>query len=246
MPALTDESCSKKRSILIFGPAGCGKTTLALRFPRPFILNIDQNLSGPIKVYKNEGTLASKQMVFENVHTDENGKTIDAKFQLEKRVIPLLNHAANSPDIDTIIVDSTTTLNPLIQAHVLRVFPTKTGNMEIPSWGAYLKIWQEIIFTLRMSSKTNIFLGHETFKENELDKSIRYALAVPGQAGDLMPALFTDAWRMEVEQGMVAGKLTPKYFVRTYQDSQHPGLKASINCPPRWEATEENLKQYLA
>jgi hypothetical protein len=246
MPSLTIDTVPTKRSILIFGPAGTGKTTLSLRLPRPFILNIDQNLAGPTKVFNREGNLANKHITFENVHLDDSGKPIPIALQLDRRVIPLLEMACNSPDFDTIVLDTTTTLNPIIQAHILAKFPTKTGNMEIPSWGVYLNIWQKIIFSLRMSDKTCVFNGHETFKENELDKSVRYALALPGATGELLPALFTDVWRTEVEQGIIAGKPASKYFVRTYQDAQHPGLKASIDCPQRWEATEENIKKFFS
>lgn len=248
MPNLFDAP-PNKIALVLWGTPGSGKTTISTRFPRPYIIDVDKNLAGPAKILREEKQ-TNKVIHYDHIDVDKNGKATEMPFRYD-RMIELLKVACLSPEYDTIILDSTTTLNLVFQAYILRMSPTKTGNMEIPSWGQYLKLWHHILSTLRSSNKHIIVIGHETTELSEAGAVLRYVLALPGQIAHQLPALVTDCWRTEIEQVMVkdaSGKFQPvnKYMIRTIQNGLLPGLKTALTVPsPIFEATQTNIDNIL-
>ena len=47
------------QSFLLIGPPGAGKTTVSLQLPKPFILDCDDNINGPIRYLKTAGKLGT-------------------------------------------------------------------------------------------------------------------------------------------------------------------------------------------
>lgn len=231
-------------ALLVVGGAGCGKSTLASLFPRPYFLDIDKNLAGPKKVWREEYK-KDCPVLFDHIDVDDNGKEIPMPQQY-LRFAKLLKEAASGDWCDTIVIDTTTSLSDVIMADVLRQSPTKTGKMEIPSWGEYLFMWKKLISLLRACPKNVIFNGHYEIQKNDLDQVLRYAFALPGKIGELLPGMFTDVWRLYVDMKLVGGKQTPVRMISTLQSERYPNLKSSLSMPNSIEVTPDNINNILA
>ena len=113
MPTLADNIPNSMLALLI-GPAGCGKTTFALQFRRPYLVNIDNNIAGPRNYYKRAG-LDMSAIKYDNVALDDANVAIAPVAQYA-RFATLLARGVADKDVDTIIVDSTTSLQPVLEA----------------------------------------------------------------------------------------------------------------------------------
>lgn len=133
--------------LLLVGNAGAGKTTVATLFPSPYVIDLDHNLAGPKKVW-NHVFNKPCPVSFDKVDTDEAGKPVPMAAQYD-RFSKLFVAAANGDFCDTIVIDSTTVLNDVLQAYVISKSPTKTGKMEMASWGEYLYLWKMLLGKVR-------------------------------------------------------------------------------------------------
>ena len=89
-----------------------------------------------------------------------------------------------------------------------------------------------LILQLRQSGKKIVFIFHENKEQDESDKIYKYQLAVDGSIRGKMPALFSDVWRVEIDENM--GKHT--WMVRMLSNTRQEHLKRSSafgNLPAR-------------
>ena len=240
MPTLNDNIPNALLALLI-GPAGCGKTTFALQFRRPYLVNIDNNIAGPRNYYKRAG-LDMSAIKYDNVALDDANVAIAPVAQYA-RFATLLARGVADKDVDTIIVDSTTSLQPVLEAHI-RAKKGKPADFKFTfdEWADFKYIWTETMMKLRNCGKSVIIIGHEKVEKGQVDEVLRYVLAVPGQTGDLMPMLMTDVWRMNVEMVLRGNAQVPAYYVSTIQSTRHPNIKTSLTLPQKFEATAANIK----
>jgi len=247
MPSLQD-SVPNSPVIMLVGPAGTGKTTFMTRLVRPdksiFILDADKNLAGPQKVARQEKRSVANVM-FDHIDT-ENGTPVPPLMQYQ-RAAALLVAAVNDPAVGTIGITSTTTLVPVFMNEVRRQANKPSDYaFQIQDWGRYAALWQGFIAVLRGCGKPVIIDGHVAAEKGPLETFLRWALAIPGSTGDLLPMMLTDFWRMSVEQVLVGTTQATKYMVDTVQNSTWPNLKSSIEVPGRFEANQEWANKIVA
>jgi hypothetical protein len=228
--------------LMLVGSAGSGKSTLAARFPAPFFLSLDKNLRGPAAVMVSEN---KTDITYEdNFDKDDEGKAIPPGLQF-KRFADVLAKACQDPYVKTIVLDNTTLLSDLIMNDILLQQGRKTP--EIRDWGLYGAAWKQLLAKLRLCGKNVIVISHERLEKDELDGTLKYFLAVPGQTADLLPTLVTDVWRCEVEEQLVGRERKHVRQVRTIQSQRHAHLKASTpSMPTVFPATTENVNKVLA
>jgi len=240
MPSLA-ESVPNKPVILLIGPAGAGKTTFALQFRRPYLVNIDNNLAGPQNYFK-RSNLNMSSMRYDNVAFDDTNKPVEVAGQY-MRFVNLLSRAVADPTVDTVIIDSTTSLQPVFEAYCLSKRGKPVGSkFSFDEWHDFAYVWTETIAKLRTCGKTVIIIGHETTEKGDIDQVLRWVLAVPGQMGDKIPMLVTDVWRLNVQLKLVGTTQKPFYSVTTIQDTRRPNIKASLTLPTEFEASPANIK----
>jgi adenylate kinase family enzyme len=229
-------------ALALVGRPGSGKTTLACRFPKPFVISTDKNLRGPAAQLAREGL--TDIAYDDEIVVDSSGAEVPPWQQWARLNASLVS--AVSSDRETIILDNGTQISDMICAEVLRQSPTKTGKMEIPSWGVYLQFWKQFVLKLRQCPKRTIMIFHERLEKDDADGTLKYFLAIPGQSSDLLPSLFTDIWRTEVVELLRGQTMTPVRMVRVVQNPRNEHLKTSIpTLPVTFEANQTEIDKIL-
>lgn len=228
-------------SVIALGAPGTGKTTFLCQFPKPFILDCDNNLSGPLRWLKEHNQ--SNEIFYGNPFEDEEGKVIPRE-QWYPRASTLLQEACDSPLIETVIVDSLTSFVDIAMTEVLRQQGRKIGAafdfknkssksfdepMQIQDWGAFFGLMKQIVFRLKATGKMIIYTGHIA---NELDSAsgmIRQCIACPGKFADVMSGFFSEVWLFEsfVDSKTKEERRTLRTFPQSKQ-MESLGLKSSV------------------
>jgi hypothetical protein len=168
---ITKNSQIKPPRVLIFGPAGIGKTTFGAAAPRPIFLTIEDGLG---KIEANAFPQPKNYL--------EARSALDA----------LINE---DHDYKTLVVDSLDWLEPLIWAHTCD--QNKWQSIEAPGYGRgyveALKYWREFLDRvnyLRDHKKmATVLICHSTVKRFEAPDAEafdRYVLKLQAKASDLV------------------------------------------------------------
>lgn len=241
-PTVTDS----RQSIILLGPSGVGKTSFALQAPRPYLIDGEGNQRAALKVFN----LLNKtpDWTYDSVLIDEKGKSVQPAKRWD-RFVDLLTKFEKSlgttkPFGETLVIDSITVVNDFITSHIRETQNIPDDKpLRVQDWGVLLNHWKTLFQVLRGLPCNTIFIGHETRIEPKDDNDqTRYELCLSGKAKDLLPAMFTDCWRMAFAKDKGAdGKPTQKRVIMTKQTAAHVGLKSSIEMPDTWDATQEQL-----
>jgi len=185
-------------AILLIGKGGCGKTTLALQFPEPGVLDLDQNLDGPDRFIRQElkGKLS---YVYLTPLLDDKGRPKD-DGEIRDAIMEGLEELVDSPKVKTIIIDSITKLSEMLVLWRLK----KEGRdvMEISMWQPWRSAIIKLLHKARSSGKHVICSIHEkpvyaprSGKSIEPAQKIAADISLPTRLADEFPFAFTDVWR---------------------------------------------------
>jgi DNA polymerase III delta prime subunit len=211
--------------LLLQGPPGSGKTTLACSFPAPYFIDIDVNLAGPLR-YRTKRQL-SLPVGYDRLDVDDDGKPIKGVIQKFNRLDKLLLAAQANTEIQTIVLDSATGLSSLMLDKTALENPTVKDGRQL--FGFFLKAGLNLIGTLTAMQKNMVLTAHEVVDVDAMTGAKQYRVMWPGQLHTYMSSFFTNAWRTEVVSDGYPPKFT--YKVRTMQDASYYGLKNNYELP---------------
>lgn len=230
-------------SILLLGPPGSFKTTLALQFPKVGVMDCDSNLDGPERwVRKTNPTLSYG---FVNINRDDKGNELNPWDKFDNLQMQLKLAKAN-PEIQTIVIDTMTMVNEFI---VQKVLKEQGQSMMRPMDYQPMKshYWRLLVGGIRGAGKTTIVTCHEVIltqpgKTVMTEEIVGYKPSVSGGIADYFGGFFTDIWRCEARP-LPGDK--QQAIIRTNKSPKCPDLKSSIGLPPEMEAKYELIAKYL-
>lgn len=255
----SSDDYTQPHSIILLAEPGSGKTTVALQFPGLYVLDCDRNLSGPIKWLKDHGKY--KPFFVGSPLIDDEGLPVPREQQFV-RALALLNEAINSPDIESIFIDSATTFCDMIFMEILRQKTKKLGKFDniktpgtlldadfsTPDWGSFFNLMKRIIFMIKASGKTPIFAVHIKQKEDDKGAIVSRNLAIPGQTGDMVPGWFSEVWQIARISSGAGSTRTEKRVVNTFPASALDnmlGLKSAAGIKSGTPLDSPELQQFF-
>lgn len=237
-------------SILLIGPPGGGKTTLAMQFPDVLFEMCDDGLDGPDKF--NRSLKPDLSYSYETIRYDDTGKAIDIESCFDY-LLGRLDAACNYPQIRTVAVDNLTHVNEFIIRKVLKQQGNKTV-MEPHFWNPFKSFaYNLLVVKLGSLKKSVICLCHEENISEGDDKKIGqrtivgYKPAFQSKIQDMMGGFFTDIWRCTTV-GAPGGR--QDFVLTTSRTQKSDYLKNSVGLPseiicPQGQRMYDKISKYL-
>lgn len=218
------------KSILLIGPPGGAKTTLAMQFPQVAFLDCDRNLDGPEHFVRSQFTNLSYGYI---PVTYKDGAPVPVEECFD-RLMEETTELRTNTEVSTVVIDGLTMVNEFIIQKILR--SQKKNEMEARHWQPFKShLINLLVAKLRSLGKTTICTCHEVVLEKpNPDKTkimdpvlIGYRPAVQGGITDYFGGFFTDMWRCEAEP---AGGCKTDYKITTARTALSD-LKNSMGMP---------------
>lgn len=214
-----------KFALLLLGAPKTRKTTLALSFPSPGIIDADLNLAGPLRHYP------SKDIHISTIDVDDTGAVVPrAKRWL--RLVSELNVLATTPEVKTLIIDTIGKVHTYLVDYLIDQ-NTSDGKrvsgepvMTTQLWYPYGVLLERLVNHCRASGKLVVVTSHLRESKDEQLGFIQYGPTVSGQTGDRFGGFFTDVWCCDYKAG--------KYIVNT-KPSARMSLGRSLDLPDEFE-----------
>lgn len=192
VPLSTPKTAQRRLSLVIWGPSGAGKTTLASTAPGPILL-INFDPDGPASLGDREDVLIA----------DFSGANPNTVMKFKNDNPGGLNQLLEKrPDIQTVVFDSVTSFNEMALRY--GITEVKGATLEAPTLQGYGRrnsyTMQAIASMLKATAKYNkhvIFICHEdAAQKDELTGELFISLLIGGKMQEEVPIKFSEVWHL--------------------------------------------------
>lgn len=242
-----NDALKDKPAILIEGFPGACKTTLALQFPNPWLINVDLNQDGPLRYLRSINKMPQNLVVSNVAYYDDHTPTKPHLVSPEDRFDRMFKEtelAIKDPLDRTIIVDSMSTIDTVIYDKVKKQLSIATGTpFRIQDWRPFRDYLMTYISLIRNCGKTVIVCCHVESITNDKNQITGYKPMISTKVGEVFAGFFTDVWLMQATPG-VNGKLD--VVLKTSRSPLYGDLKNAYLMPQEIKnPTYEEINKYL-
>lgn len=228
-------------ALLLQGPPKTGKTTLACQFPKPWVANSLNNLSGPTRWLQANRPAQIPHIRQDTIMSDDNGDEVPLGARWP-RLLNKINEARKSPEVSTIVLDDLGMICEFLCDYIVEQKPSgRKEGMTISDWIPFRKLLTQLITDQRRMSKRLVVTCHEEYDKDERLGTIYTKINIPSKLSSNFGGFFTDVWRTEVTE--MGGQLV--YSVRSQPTPAVPALGNSLGLPASWVFSWEGMAKYL-
>ncbi len=177
-------------TLLLIGQPGSGKTSLAMHFPQPCIIDLDDNIQPAARF------TGRKDFFYTTISRDDSGKPVEVNQRYNRFEKELIAIAADDK-VKTIVIDSLSNLVDLL------CWKTKTmggiaadAQMRIQDWGTFQVLLRNLIVQLKQTGKHIIMTAHVEVEKDDSDNAFKKFIAVPGKSRYTLAGVFSEVWQL--------------------------------------------------
>lgn len=205
------EMQAKPPKILIYGPAGCGKTALFMTLGEAAQLyDLDDNVD--VAFGLKDQLQDQRLKVDVQQFLDDDPKKGNALGAVKKAVIKTVNDCRKGDYPFQILgLDSLTSLSVAAQRSVMGASGNTDANPQIQHWGMLLTEIHNLVLKLKALPIPVFVLAHETtFTSDDINK---VEIAIPGQKlPGMITRMFSEIWYLRLRQ---AGQGRQEFYIQT-------------------------------
>lgn len=235
-------SATNNFAVLLQGPPGGGKTTLTTLFPKLYIADCDNNLSGVIRRARVKGTPLN--FSYDTINVTDDGQEVPPARRWE-RLMKCVAEAVRSEQFDAFAMDGLTSISQYCIDYILehKAADKEKGKMTISDWVPYQNLLFKFITSMRaIPDKYIIWTCHEELVKDIQLGTLSYRVDIPTRLQNHIGGMFSDVWRCGANP---AGDRVVLFNPTSQYDLKNSLViegSAAVKVPTTWEQLNKYFK----